>query len=444
MIGVCLKMGRLLIWLENNIMSTVQKVSSQKHLVAIRDGFVALMPLVIAGSLAVLFNNVLFKDAKAGGLIADWLNINKESNLLWEFFAHFIPVMGNIWWGSFAFMALILTFTIGYSLANQNDVNPLAAGVVTIGGYISLTPQGVEGTWGNLGWQYTNFSALLVAVIVALFIAQIFIWLMRSDLTIKLPDGVPPAVGNALVTIIPGFIAILIASTIPVIVSCLTDKDIFTLLADSITVPLISAGQSLIFALIYVFLIGLFWFFGLHGGNMFIPVTKGVYLPALGNNQAVMEKAAEQGTKLEVFTPAFFDSFVHLGGAGAVMGLLIAALFASKRKDYKAVSKISLPTSVFQVSEPVMYGLPVVLNSLLFIPFLLVPLILTTIAYFATLAGIAGYTYVVIPWVTPPILGAFLSTGGDFGAAFIAFVNLVVAIIVYYPFVLLANKHKDI
>ncbi len=437
-------MEKLLIWLETNIMPTAQKIGSQKHLVAIRDGFVALMPLVIAGSLAVLLNSILFKDAAAGGLIAGWLDISKESNMIWRFFAHFIPVMGNIWWGTFAFMALILTFTIGYSLANQNDVNPLATGVVTIGGYIALTPQGVEGTWGNLGWQYTNFGALLAAVILALFIAQIFIWLMRSGLTIKLPDGVPPAVGKAFAAIIPGFVAILVASVIPLIISQFSDKNIFLLLTDTVINPLLSAGQSLIFALVYVFLIGLFWFFGLHGGNMFGPVTNGVYLPALGNNQAIIEKTATAGTELQVFTPAFFDSFVHLGGAGAIIGLLIAIFWASKREDYKAVSKVSLPASTFQISEPAMYGLPIVLNPLLFIPFLLIPLVLTTVAYFATLAGIAGYTYVAIPWTTPPVLGAFLSTGGSFGAALTALVNLILAVILYYPFVMMANKHEDI
>jgi PTS system cellobiose-specific IIC component len=158
----------------------------------------------------------------------------------------------------------------------------------------------------------------------------------------------------------------------------------------------------------------------------------------------VIESTATAGTELQVFTPAFFDSFVHLGGAGAIIGLLIAIILVSKRQDYKEVSKVSLPASSFQISEPAMYGLPIVLNPLLFIPFLIIPLVLTVIAYLATIAGIAGYTYVAIPWTTPPVLGAFLSTGGDFGAALIALVNLLVAIVMYYPFVVMANKHGDI
>lgn len=424
-------------WLEEKFVPVAQKIGSQRHLVAVRDGFIALMPLVIAGSLAVLLNNVIFQP---WSLFADWFNVSAD-NALWEFFGtYFVPVMGNIWWGTFAILALVLTFTIGYSLAKSYDVNPLNTAVVTLAGYIALVPQGVPGTWGNIGWQYTNFGALLAAIIIALVIAQVFIFLMKKNITIKLPDNVPPAVGAAFAAIIPGLIAITVGAAVPVVLGLITDLNIFEVIGQ-ITEPLLEMGQSLGFALVYVFLISLFWFFGLHGGNMMGAVTSAVYLPSLGENLV----AAEAGNAIpHIFTPSFFDSFVHLGGAGASLSLLIVIFLVSKRKDYREVSKIALGGSIFQINEPVMYGLPVVLNPILFIPFMTIPLVLTVNAWFWTVIGFAGKTYVAIPWVTPPVIGAFLSTGGSFGAAIVALMNLVIAAAIYYPFILLSNRQEDV
>lgn len=423
-------------WLEEKFVPVAQKIGSQRHLVAVRDGFIALMPLVIAGSLAVLLNNVIFAP---WSLLADWFNSGDTA--LWEFFGkYFQPVMGNIWWGTFAILALVLTFTIGYSLGKSYDVNPLSTAVVTLAGYVALTPQGVEGTWGNIGWQYTNFGALLPAVIIALVVAQVFTMLMRANITIKLPDNVPPAVGKAFAAIIPGVIAITIGGFVPVFFGFFGDVTVFEFFW-KITDPLLEAGQNVFFAMFYVLLIGFFWFFGLHGGNMMGAVTSAVYLPSLGENQL----AAEAGEALpHVFTPAFFDSFVHLGGAGASLALLVVIFIASKRKDYREVSKIAVGGSIFQINEPVMYGLPVVLNPILLIPFLIIPVILTFNAWFFTaVIPLAGRTYVAIPWVTPPVLGAFLSTGGSFGAALVALMNFAIACVIYYPFVLLSNKEVD-
>jgi len=434
-------MNGLINFLEEKFVPVAQKVGSQKHLVAVRDGFIALMPLVIAGSMAVLLNAVLFRDVNGGGLIATWLEIDASTNALWGFFAEYlIPVMGNIWWGTFAMLALFLSFTIGYSLGKSYDVSPLSTGVVSIAGYIAIQPQGAPGTWGNISWAYTNFGALLAAVLLSLIISQIFVTLMRKNITIKLPDNVPPAVGKAFAAIIPGLVAITVAAAVPVILGGFgVEKNVFELIA-LVTEPLKALGQNVFAAMIYVFFISLFWFFGLHGGNMMGAVTNALYLDPLGANQL----AAEAGQELpHIFTTTFFDSYVHLGGAGASLALLLVIFLVSKREDYKAVSKIAFSGSLFQINEPVMYGLPVVLNPILLIPFMIIPMILTFNAWLFTLIGIAGRTYVAIPWVTPPVLGAFLSTGGHIGSAFVALLNLVIACVIYYPFVLLSNKEVE-
>ncbi|MEH6991488.1 PTS transporter subunit EIIC [Neobacillus drentensis] len=435
-------------WMEQHFIPVAARIGAQRHLVAIRDGFIALMPLIMAGSLAVLLNNLFFTPAS---LVADWFNLKPETSGYLQFTTKYLqPLMGNIWWGTFAVLALVVVFTIAYSLAKSYDVNPLSAAVVAVAGFLALTPQGVtitladgkttQATWGNFGWQYFNFGALLTAIIVTLVITQIFVTLMRKNLTIKLPENVPPAVGRAFAAIIPGLIAIIVGGFVPVLFSILneakvlTDTNLFDFITKFITDPFMNLSQNPFSAIIYVLMIQILWFFGLHGGNMMGAITSAIYLPAV---------AANADGAHNVFTSVFFDSFVHLGGAGATLSLVIAIMIASKRRDWREISKIGGPASVFQINEPIMFGLPVVLSPILIIPFMIIPVVLTIIAYLATVSGFIGYTNVVVPWVTPVGISAFLSTSGDIKAALVAIINLVIAIIIYYPFVKLANRYES-
>jgi cellobiose PTS system EIIC component len=429
-------------WMEQHFIPVAARIGAQRHLVAIRDGFIALMPLIMAGSLAVLLNNLFFTPAS---LVADWFNLNPETSGYLQFTTKYLqPIMGNIWWGTFAVLALILVFTIAYSLAKSYDVNPLSAAVVAVAGFLALTPQGVtitledgttQGTWGNFGWQYFNFGALLTAIIVTLVITQIFVTLMRKNLTIKLPENVPPAVGRAFAAIIPGLIAIIVGAFVPVLFSIFNaDTNLFDLITKFITDPFMNLSQNPFSAIIYVLMIQILWFFGLHGGNMMGAITNAIYLPAVAANA--------EGAH-NVFTSVFFDSFVHLGGAGATLALVIAIMIASKRSDYREITKIGGPASLFQINEPIMFGLPVVLSPILIIPFMITPVVLTLTAYFATVTGLIGYTNVIVPWVTPVGISAFLSTSGDFMAPIVALINLAIAVVIYYPFIKLANRHES-
>jgi cellobiose PTS system EIIC component len=430
-------------WMEEHFVPVAARIGAQRHLVAIRDGFIALMPLIMAGSLAVLLNNVLFTPAS---LVADWFNLKPETSGYLQFTTKYLqPLMGNIWWGTFAVLALVLVFTIGYSLAKSYDVNPLSAAVVAVAGFLALTPQGVtitladgkttQGTWGNFGWQYFNFGALLTAIIVTLVITQIFVILMKKNLTIKLPENVPPAVGRAFAAIIPGLVAIVVGAFVPVLFTIFgSTSNLFDLITKFITDPFMHLSQNPFSAIIYVLMIQILWFFGLHGGNMMGAITNAIYLPAV---------AANASGGHNVFTSVFFDSFVHIGGAGATLSLVIAIFIASKRKDYREISKLGGAASVFQINEPIMFGLPVVLSPILIIPFMIIPVVLTLTAYIATVSGFIGYTNVVVPWVTPVGLSAFLSTSGDFKAVLVALINLAIAVVIYYPFVKLANRYES-
>ncbi len=444
-------MQKFIKWMEKHFIPVAAKIGAQRHLVAVRDGFIALMPLVMAGSLAVLLNNVFLKpDALFPQKV---FNLNPDTSGYLKFTGKYlVPVMGNIWWGTFAVLALVLVFTIAYQLAKSYDVTPLSAAVVAVAGFLALTPQGVNvalpegvklangattlGTWGNFGWQYFNFGALLTAIIVTLVITEVFVKLMKANITIKLPDNVPPAVGHAFAAIIPGTVAIIVGSLVPLIYTIAnSNSNLFDDMTKWVTNPFMHLSQNPFSAIIYVLLIQVLWFFGLHGGNMVGPITSAIYLPAV---------AANASGAHNVFTSVFFDAFVHLGGAGASLALIIAIFIGSKRKDWREVSKFAGAAGIFQINEPLMFGLPVVLSPVLIIPFMVVPVVLTLISYLATISGIVSYTNVIVPWVTPVGINAFLATSGDIKAGLLALINLAIAVVIYYPFVIMANRSETV
>jgi len=408
--------------MEKYFIPVASRIGAQRHLVAIRDGFVSIMPLILAGSFAVLLNSTLV--AWIPGL------------------AFLGSINGNVWWGTLAIMTLLVVFSIGYNLAKSYDVDPLAAGLISIASFMIITPQ----AHGNAGWGYIfqgylNATGLFTGIIVALLATEIFVKVIKKDIVIRMPDTVPPAVGRAFVSVIPGIITVYIFGVIPLIITKLGGTSLYDIILTAIQRPLEGFSQGILSAILFSMLISIFWFFGLHGGNIMDPVINALYLPALEANASAVQQGLEA---TNIVTKAFFDAYVHLGGAGATLALIVAIYIGSKkRKEYREVAKLCTGPALFQINEPIMFGIPIVLNPLLFIPYIIIPGVLTLISYLATASGLVPITYVAIPWTTPPILGGVLATGGSLMGGLLALINFAVAVIIYLPFVLLADRHTD-
>lgn len=411
-------------WMEEKFVPVAGKIGSQRHLAAIRDGFVGIMPIVLAGSFAVLLNNTLGAWVPAIGKILG-------------------PINGNVWWGTFAMLGLLATFSIGYNLAKGYGEDGLAGGLISVASFLVTLPQAHgEAGWGYLHWGYLDANGLFTGIIVALIATEIFVKLTKRGLIIKMPDSVPPAVGKAFASVVPGFIAIFVFGTITYLITTLGGGSLYEIIFNTIQKPLMGLGQGMLSVILIPILISLFWFFGVHGANIFEPIMQTIYMPALTENY----EAVLNGLKApNLITKSFFDSFVNIGGAGATLALIIAVfIVVRKREDYKQVAKLSLAPGIFNINESVMYGLPVVLNPILFIPFLIVPGVLSTIAYLATASGLVPPTYILAPWITPVGIGAWMATGGagigSILAALLAVFNLAVAVIIYLPFVKMAEN----
>ena len=385
-------------------------------------------------------------------------------------------------------LAIAFAFSFGYHLAKAYDVNPLAGGLVALASFVTILAQSATfnyqlpdvavdalntlksagldvalndtkdaillnnaSGWGFLPYAWTNSGGLFSALIIGLISVIIYAKLMIKKVTIKLPEQVPPAVSKAFAAIIPGTIAIYVAGIIQFLCTQFLGNGLPELINQYLQIPFQNLSQGLGAIIILVFAVQVFWFFGLHGPNVLAPILDGGYIPLLNDNTNIYNTAMAAGKSLNdvvdqmfVWTRGSFDAFVWMGGSGCTIALLIAIMIFSKRDDARAVAKLSLPMGCFNINEPVIFGLPIVLNPIYFIPWLITPVILATIAYLATASGMIPPVFITVPWVVPPVIYAILATGGSLMAGVIAAINLVVAVLCWIPFVIVANRMNNV
>lgn len=454
-------------FMEAKFMPVAARIGSQKHLVAIRDSFIAIMPVTMVGSIAVLLN-VFIRDLPTQAGMDGFVKTMSP----------IINVNGNVYFGSIVILALAFVFALGYNLAKIYNVNTVAGGVIAFASLVTcmgqsaafnytlpgvaagsldqLKSSGLDvtlaengsvvlnnvGAWGYISSGYTGAGGLFTALIVGFICSMIYIKLMEKKIIIKMPDSVPPAVSKAFASIIPGVIAIYTAGILAQICSSLTGLTINDMILKYIQLPLLNLSQGFVSVIIMVFLIQLLWFFGLHGHNVLAPIIDGVYMTALNENIMVYQSTLDIGKLPYLWTRGSFDAYCQLGGSGITLGLIIAIFFFSKRDDQKAIAKLSWPMGIFNINEPVIFGMPIVLNPVYMIPWLLVPPVCAAIAYGATAIGLVPPVFVSVPWVMPAGIYAFLATGGNFIAALLALFNLFVSFVIWTPFVVMANKMK--
>ncbi|MGL5541405.1 MAG: PTS sugar transporter subunit IIC [Erysipelotrichaceae bacterium] len=437
-------MNGLMSFLEEKFIPIAGRIGAQKHLVAIRDSFAALMPLIMAGAIAVLLNNVFFVP---WSLLANFIGA-EHPFIVWAN-ANIAPLFSTMESGTLSILALGLVFALGYNRAKFEDKDALSTALVVTGSFILLGALSRNNP--NVASWITNYlgaMGIFIALLVGLIGSELYFWIVRRNIIIRMPDTVPPAVGRAFAAVIPGFVVIFLISVVGYVVTLTSGVNLFTWFESNIANALMSLGQNIIAILIISTLVPFLWFFGLHGANLLEAVMSPIYgTMGLQNIELFSKGISTVGNgpnELAVWVRGSWDAYVFLGGSGATICLVIAILVFSKRRDYKEVGKLGVAPGIFMINEPVLFGLPVVLNPIFLIPFVIISPILTAIAYFATATGFAGPIVNSVPWTTPPILNAFLATNGSFGAVIVSIVNLVVAFAIYAPFVILANKEaKD-
>lgn len=435
-------MSGLVAFLERRFVPIAAKIGGQKHLMAIRDAFAGLMPLVMVGAFAVLMNNVFFV---SWGLLAEFIG-TESAFIVWTQ-ENIAPLFSLMESGTLAIIALGLAFSLGYNRAVREEKDPLSTGLISVACFILLGALSRDNP--DVASWVTNFlgaQGIFIALVVGLIAPEIYFAVVRKNWVIRMPEQVPPAVTRGFLAVIPGFITVFAWAIIGYIFTMFIKMNIFTWFETTISGALMELSQGIVSIVVISFLIPLFWFFGLHGANILEAVMNPVY-GTLGqlNIQYFQQGITAIGVganQLSVWVRASWDAYVFMGGSGATLPLILAFLLFSKVREHKDVAKLGVAPGIFMINEPILFGIPIVLNPIFIIPFLLVQPVLTVIAYYATVWGIAGPIVNLVPWTTPPLLNAYLATNGSWGAVLVSVVNLFIAFIIYLPFVMAANRQK--
>lgn len=433
-------MNGLIKLIEDKFVPIAARIGSQKHLSAIRDAFASLMPLIMAGAIAVLLNNVFFVP---WGLLANF--IGAESGFIVWANANIAPIFSAIDAGSLSIMALGLCFSLGYKRAEYEGKDALSTALVTVGCFIvcgaSVRNNELVASYVT---HYLGAQGLFIGLIIGLTAPEIYMWAVDKGWVIHLPESVPPAVSKAFAGILPGLLTFLIWGLVYYMFTRLTGLNVFAWFEVNIQTALMKLSQSIWSILLISTLIPLLWFFGLHGANLLEAVMAPVYgtlgLMNIQNFAEGITKVGMGANELSPWVRGSWDAYVFLGGSGATLALVAAILLVSKAAEDREVAKYGIGCGIFQINEPVLFGLPVVLNPIYLIPFVISQPIMTLIGYYATVWGFAGPIVNTVPWTTPPVFGALLATNGSIGAALTALICLVVAFIIYLPFVMAANR----
>ena len=260
--------------------------------------------------------------------------------------------------------------------------------------------------------------------------------MFKKDIRIKMPEGVPPAISSSFDAILPLFICVIIFYGLSLVVQNFSGQLLPSMIM-TVLAPAISGLDSLVGICLITMIAQVFWFFGLHGAS----ITQPIRLPFMQMYLIANLSAFSAGQPIvHYFTQPFWSYVITLGGGGATMGLCIL-LLRSKSVELKTLGKLSIGPAIFNINEPIIFGLPMVLNPLMMIPFIFVPVINSIIAYGLMAFHIVGKGIIETPWTTPAPLGAALGCM-DFKAAIMVIGLIILDMVLYYPFFKLLEKQK--
>ncbi|HEX7733230.1 MAG TPA: PTS transporter subunit EIIC [Ktedonobacteraceae bacterium] len=407
-------------WFERYFVPPLSVVASNVYLQAVRDAFIIFtLPLVLAGSLFLIVANPPFQ------WLADAVAPYKDAILVpYEL--------------SFGLMALFLSFGVAYSLAQYRRTEPVQPGILAMALFLIATVP-VTGlarmTIGDL-LPYLGGEGLLVAILTGILSTEIMRLFRGSRFAIKLPKTVPSNVKRAFEALVPALLLITLVWGLEWFISSYTFVDPATgkqtaytlpILLMRVFEPLVVAENSYPAAVIEIVLMMLLWSVGIHGMNVVTAIALPFWITTITANDANPLHATG------IVTEPFFHIFAHLGGSGATWPLVIYML-RSRSSQLRTVGKVALGPAIFNINEPVTFGVPMALNPLMMIPFICVPVIIVTINYLAFSLSLVHVPLVIQPFTVPVGISGFIATGGDIRGSLLQAIDLGISALLYYPF----------
>jgi PTS system cellobiose-specific IIC component len=393
------------------VVPALTALSANTDMSAIRAGMVSVVPLTIIGGVFLVMAYLPVPGWEAR--VAPWLPLLQ------------IPVTAT-----FGLLGLVACLTIAYDLGRRLGQEAIVS--ATMAAVVFLL---IQIDRDSLAFRTDGLGSvgLFTAILVALVTVRTQQFFTDRRIVITMPDTVPSVVQQSFLSLVPLLFLVIVFWLIRFVAGVDINQVVQGALA-----PLVFALNTLPGILVYAFLVSLLWSVGIHGDNAMDAIVAPIFLQYLAANVA----ATTAGEPLPYVTAyGFFTTFVNVGGTGATLALALL-LWRSKDPAFRRVGRVSLPTQIFQINEPIFFGLPIVLNPVFMVPYVLNALILTTGSYLLMSWGVIHRPFINVPWTTPPIIGHYLVSGGDWRAAVWGGVSLLIAIAVYLPFARSAERAR--
>ncbi|RHK07281.1 PTS sugar transporter subunit IIC [Enterococcus casseliflavus] len=409
------------------IQLAAEKISDNRYLKAVSKGMVMTIPASITGAMLTLIANMPFDGYQ------EFIQSNGLKTLL---------LLPGIFTSNI--MGLIVVYFIAFNLAKSYTIDGMFPGFLAIVSFLILTPlatveQQVHDTVRPvdfISFDFIGSRGMFVGIIVGLTVAKLYSWFIKNNITIRMPDSVPSFVEKSFSSIIPFF-------SITFLMACISWGFSFTsygsahnLVYSVLQVPIQQIGGSIGGVMVAYALIGLFWWFGIHGKAIIF----GVYAPILQTMTIENMNAAAAGTTPpNLIDFGFTSAFLEIGGGGCVLGLAICFVFFAKSEQYKSVGRITSIPTFFGINEPITFGTPVCLNPMFLLPTVITPLVTGLIGYVSITTGLVPRMVgAQLPTGTPTFVNAVIAGGWRMLLAQI--VCVIVATAIYFPFFKMADN----
>ncbi|HBG1212348.1 PTS transporter subunit EIIC [Clostridioides difficile] len=408
--------------LQNNLrrflLPIAQKIEKQRHLQAIKEGMISITPIIIVGSLSMLFmalNNML-PEGSAKTLLSE----NMDTLLIPNKF-------------TMSLLSIYSAFFIAQALAKKYNLNHVEIGMTAVVAQLVVCGQVVDGV---LDTSYLDAQGLFVSILVALLVVDITKFMNDKNLVIRFPKEVPSVVNKSFRNLTPMIVCIMLFTAIAAITKNVSGQPLPAIIMNFLA-PAISSVDNVFAVTIILFITQLLWFFGLHGAA----ITSSIWMPIAATYMA--ENAtliAAGGDPKYVFTIGFYYGFLQVTGSGITLGL-VYLMSRSKCKSFNSMGKVVILPSLFGINEPVIFGTPIVMNPYMFVPFVFGPVLVGALNFMALKVGLVGLPIAEPPSFLPPGVAAFLVTL-DWKAIVLVFASIILMTLIYYPFFKIMEKEE--
>lgn len=408
--------SKLIAVIEQKITPLAGAVGQQKYVTSIRDGFILALPFMIVGSFMLVFIFPPFSPDTTWGFARAWLqfSLDHRANLMLPYYF------------SMGIMTIFISVGVAASLARHHELDPLTSGMLSLMGFLLIAAPLKE---GQISTAYFSGQGIFTALLVAIYTTELYAFLRRNNITIRLPPEVPTGVARSFEILIPVLAVVLTLHPLNLVIEAQFGMIIPEAIM-SLVKPLVAASDTLPAILLSVLVCQILWFAGIHGAL----IVTGIMNPFWMANLSVNQAAIAAGTAIpHIYVQGFWDHYLLIGGVGSTLPLALL-LIRSKAVHLRTIGRMGIVPGMFNINEPILFGAPIIMNPLFFLPFVLVPMVNATLAYLALDFGLVARVVSMTPWTTPAPIGASWAANWAFSPVIMCLICMVTATAMYFPF----------